>query len=239
MLSRTPPTVLGVLVHRVRSASGAYGSCPWSGNAGAVSLTPRSHRCGLDAPMPLLITPVSRGRCRPSPDRVPQGAPSDRHGGCVVARGLSVLARQWLLPVLSAPPGGVGGVYGDDSDAEFGRHGHEPGPQPGRGQAGDQLAEAFAVAGLLPGLLRGEVEVLDRDGEAVAFGPVQEADQGVAYLGVPVGGGAGQVVVDAGTPVSLLVSAPAAGRRLQSYVPEHVQVLSMPSRSAFTSARLP
>ncbi|MGP4091689.1 hypothetical protein, partial [Streptomyces sp. KR55] len=31
MLSRVPRTVLGTLVPRVRSASGAIGSCPWSG----------------------------------------------------------------------------------------------------------------------------------------------------------------------------------------------------------------
>src|SRR5437899_3192885 len=92
MLSRTSRTVLGVLVHRVRSASGAHGSCPWSGDAGAVSLTPRGFRSGLDGPMPRTIALVVRGRCRPSPDRVPQGAPADRHGGCVVARGLPVLA---------------------------------------------------------------------------------------------------------------------------------------------------
>ena len=81
MLGRTPRTVLGVLVARVRSASGRHGSCPWSGNAAAGFLTPRDARSGLDGPMPHRISPVLWGRCRPSPDRVSLGAPSDRHGG--------------------------------------------------------------------------------------------------------------------------------------------------------------
>ena len=45
--------------------------------------------------MPRTIALVVRGRCRPSPDRVPQGAPSDRHGGRVVAeRAWTVAADQ-------------------------------------------------------------------------------------------------------------------------------------------------
>src|ERR671923_2956118 len=99
MLSRTPRTVVGVLVARFRSASGAHGSCPWSGDAGAGSLTPRGLRSGLDGPMPVPIALVDTGGCRPSPDRVPQGAPADRHGRCVVAGGLPVLAGEGFLPV--------------------------------------------------------------------------------------------------------------------------------------------
>jgi hypothetical protein len=49
---------------------------------------------------------------------------------------------------------------------------------------------------LLACLLGGEIEVFDRDCEAVASGPVQQADEGVPYLGVAVAGGAGQVVAE-------------------------------------------
>ena len=121
MLGRTPRTVLGVLVARVRSASGRHGSCPWSGDAGAGSLTPRNTRSGLDGPMPRTITPVVWGRCRPSPDRVSLGAPSDRHGGSIVASGLAGRGGEGLLPVLGAPAAGVGRVDGDDRDACRGR----------------------------------------------------------------------------------------------------------------------
>src|SRR5882757_7492766 len=114
MLSRTPRTVLGVLVHRVLSASGAHGSCPWSGDAGAVSLTPGEAWSGLGGPMPRSIALVLRGRCRPSPDRASLGAPSDRHGGRVVAGYQTVLAGEGPFPVLGAPLGGVGRVDGDD-----------------------------------------------------------------------------------------------------------------------------
>jgi hypothetical protein len=48
----------------------------------------------------------------------------------------------------------------------------------------------------LPGGLRGEVEVLDGDRQAVAFGPVQWADQRVPHLCVAVSSGAGQVVAE-------------------------------------------
>src|SRR5436190_4620448 len=101
MLSRAPRTVLGVLVPRVRSASGAHESSPWSGDAGAGFRTPRGHRCSLDGPMPCTIALVVQGR--PSPDRVSQGGPADRHGGRVVASGFAVLAGEGLLPVLGAP----------------------------------------------------------------------------------------------------------------------------------------
>lgn len=94
MLSRTPRTVWGVLVPRVRSASGASGSCPWSGDAGAGFLTPRGFRSGLDGPMPATITLVVAGRCRPSPDRVPSGTPADRDARGIVSAGLAVLGGQ-------------------------------------------------------------------------------------------------------------------------------------------------
>jgi hypothetical protein len=74
MLSRMLRTVLSVLVARFLAAPGSSGSYPWSGNAGAGSLTPTGAASGLVGPMPLLIALVSRGRCRPSPDAVPEGA---------------------------------------------------------------------------------------------------------------------------------------------------------------------
>ena len=116
MLSRAPRTVLGAVVHRVPSAPGPIGSCPWSGCAGAVSLTPRATWPGLDGPMPRTITPVMRGRCHPTPDRVPQGAPTDRHRSGGVSGSPSFLTVQWLLPVLGAPLRGVGRIHGDDRD---------------------------------------------------------------------------------------------------------------------------
>ncbi|GHH80657.1 hypothetical protein GCM10017771_00530 [Streptomyces capitiformicae] len=116
MLSRTPRTVLGVLVARVRSASGRHASCAWSGNAGAGSLTPEGSWSGLDGPMPTTIALVVVGRCRPSPDRVPLGASSDRHGGSLVASGLPVVVGEGLLPVLGAPLRGIGRVDCDDGD---------------------------------------------------------------------------------------------------------------------------
>src|SRR4051812_47323607 len=129
MLSRTPRTVLGVLVPHFHSASSADGSCPWSGHAGAGSLTPKNARSGLDGPMPLLITPVNRGRCHPSPDRVSLGAPSDRHGSSIVASGLTVRRGEGLLPVLGAPLRGVGRVDGDDSDTRLVGHRRQPGAE--------------------------------------------------------------------------------------------------------------
>src|ERR1044072_6007107 len=106
LLSPAARTVVAPLVACFRSASGADGSCPWSGNAGAGFLTPRSHRCGLDGPMPHSIAPVLWGRCRPSPDRVSQGAPADRHGGRVVAWGFFFFFLVGLFCSVGAPPGG-------------------------------------------------------------------------------------------------------------------------------------
>ncbi|MEU7380087.1 transposase [Streptomyces sp. NPDC042207] len=61
VLSRVPRTVVGTLVARFRSASGANGSCPRSGNAGAGSLAPRAARYGLDSPLPHRITHGAMG----------------------------------------------------------------------------------------------------------------------------------------------------------------------------------
>ncbi|HEX2300039.1 MAG TPA: hypothetical protein VHH34_16265, partial [Pseudonocardiaceae bacterium] len=72
MLSRVPRTVLGTLVARFRSTAGRRASGARSGQVGAGFLTPSGLRSGLDGPMPTTITPVGVGRCRPSPDRVPE-----------------------------------------------------------------------------------------------------------------------------------------------------------------------
>src|SRR5262249_32965028 len=122
LLSRTSRTVLGVLGHRVRSMSGRHGSGPWSGYAGAGSLTPGVAWSGLSGPMPDTIAPVVAGRCRPSPDRVALGASSDRHRGGFVPGGRVVLGGQGLLPVLSAPFGGVGRVHRNDADPGLNAH---------------------------------------------------------------------------------------------------------------------
>ena len=178
-------TVLDALVARVRSASGARIVSVVRGCGGGFPHAPGA-RSGLDGPMPHTITLVVWGRCRPSPDRVPEGASSDRDASGIVTGGLAGLAGEGLLPVLGAPPGGVGRVDGDDADAEFGGHGDQPGPELAGGHAGDQLAEPLPAAVLLAGLLRGEVQVLDRDGDVAASCPVQQAGEGVPDLGVAV-----------------------------------------------------
>src|SRR5262249_53451930 len=157
-------TVLSILVPRVRSASGPDASRAWSGKCGAGYLTPTGTRCGLDAPMPRPITPVNRGRCRPSPDRVPLGAPANRDARRIVTGSLAVLAGERLLPVLGAPPAGVGRVHRDDRDA--GRVGHrgQARAQPAGRHTADQLPKPLAASVLLAGLVRPEVQVLDRDG---------------------------------------------------------------------------
>lgn len=83
-LSRVPRTVLGTLVPRVRSASGADASGAWSRIMGSGFVTPRGTWSGLDGPMPAPITLVGTGRCRPSPDRVSLDPSSNRHGRSVV-----------------------------------------------------------------------------------------------------------------------------------------------------------
>jgi hypothetical protein len=113
--------------------------------------------------MPVTIALVVMGRCRPTPDRVSEGASSDRDArGIVTGDGAGGRGHR-LVPVLGAPPGGVGRVNRHDRQAEFGGHGHEPGLELAGGDAGDQLAEPLAAAVFLAGLVRGEVQILDTD----------------------------------------------------------------------------
>lgn len=155
-------------------------SCAWS---------------GLGGPMPRSIALVLRGRCRPSPDRVPEGASPDRNADGIVTGHLSFLRGEGLLPVLIAPHRCVRRVHGNDRQAVFGRHGHEPGLELAGGDAGDELPEALTSAVLLAGLLGGEVQVLQADGfDAAPVGPVQQLADGVPDLGVTVVCAAGQVV---------------------------------------------
>lgn len=167
--------------------------CGWAG-----SLTLSCTWCGLGGPMPHTISPVVWGRCRPTPDRVSEGASPDGDTGGIVTGHLASGRGQRFLPVLPAPHRGVGRIDRDDDQALFGGHRYQPGLEFPGGDAGDQLPEPFAAAVLLPGLLRAEVEVLDTDRRHTAlFGPVQEAGQGVADLCVTVSGGAGEVVGEA------------------------------------------
>jgi hypothetical protein len=129
----------------------------------AGSLTSSGPSIGLDGPMPVTIALVVMGRCRPSPDRVSEGASSDCDARGIVTGGGAAGRGHGLLPVLCAPPGGVGRVNGHDREAEFGGHGDEPGLELAGGDAGDQLAEPLAPAVFLAGLLRGEVQILNTD----------------------------------------------------------------------------
>ena len=131
----------------------------WAG-----SLTPSWAWSGLGGPMPRSIALVLRGRWRPSPDRVPEGASPDRDASGIVTGHLSFLRGEGLLPVLLAPHRRVRRVYGNNRQAVFGRHGHEPGLE----LAGDELPEALTSAVLLAGLLGGEVQVLQADGFGAA-----------------------------------------------------------------------
>jgi hypothetical protein len=99
---------------------------------------------------------------------------------------------------LGAPPGGVGGVDGDDRDALLRGHGNKPGPQAGGREPGDQAPELLTATVFLAGLPVGEVEVFqaDRDRTALA-GPVQEPGGGVPDLGVTMVRATGQVVGEA------------------------------------------
>jgi hypothetical protein len=152
----------------------------------ASSLTPTVTRSGLGGPMPVTIAPVVTGRCRPSPDRVSEGASSDRDTGGIMTGHLAARSDQRLPPVPATPLGGAGGIDRDDRQTKLGGHGDEPGLELARRDAGDQLPEPFSAAVLLPGLLRGEVQVLDRDGrDADPFRPVQEPGDGVPELCVP------------------------------------------------------
>ncbi|MET4641817.1 hypothetical protein ABID95_001538 [Streptomyces atratus] len=110
-----------------------------------------------------MITPVVWGRCRPTPDRVSEGASPDRDAGGIVTGHLPVGGGQRFLPVLGTPHAGVGGIHRDNTQALFGGHRHQPGLELGGRHAADELPEPLAAPVLLPGLLTSEVEVLDAD----------------------------------------------------------------------------
>src|SRR3954453_6843847 len=195
MLSRASRTVLDVLVTRFRSTAGRRASGARSGKVGAGFLTPTKLRSGLDDPMPRTITPVMRGRCRPSPDRMAEGASPDRDACRIVPGHLAGSGGKRLLPVLRAPAAGVGGVDRDDGDVLLGGHRHQPGFELRGGEAGDEAAETLVAAVLLAAGAVAEVKVLDRDrGSPAAPGVVQQPGQGVPDLRVPMLGGAGEVV---------------------------------------------
>jgi hypothetical protein len=169
-------------------------SCRWSGPGRTGSVTSSVTGHGLDAPMPARIRLVRAGRWRPSPGRVAEGAPSDHDARGLVPGGLPGGGAGGALPVLGAPPGGVGGVDGDDRDALLRGHGNKPGPQPGGREPGDQAPELLTATMFLAGLPLGEVEVLqaDRDRAALA-GPVQEPGGG----GCSPGAGTSRATPDA------------------------------------------
>ena len=112
----------------------------------------------------------SWGRCRPSPDRVSEGASPDRDARRIVPGHLASRCGQWFLPVLGAPPARVGGVDRDDRDVLLGGHRHQPGFQLRGGEAGEQAAEALVAAVLLAACALAEVEVLDGDRGSPACG---------------------------------------------------------------------
>src|SRR6266702_7559034 len=172
----TPRTVLGVLGSRVLIP---FGDSPPGGvvrGGWAGSVTPPGARCGLDGPMPGTIALVVPGRCRPSPDRIPEGAPSDRDARGVVTGGLTSRGGQRPLPVLTSPAGGVGRVDRDDRQALLGGHRHQAGLEFASRHTADEMPEPLAAAVLLSGLLAREVQILNTDrGHANLLGPVHQA----------------------------------------------------------------
>lgn len=121
---------------------------------------------------------------------------------------------------------------------------HAPGPPvgPGGSDAPQHHSGAVGAAVLLAGRLGGEVEVFDRDREAVAFGPVQQADEGVADLGVAVSGGAGQVVAEPewlADGVAVCVQAPGGGGGGRRWCRRRSDRSRGPWRSAAASRRAP
>src|SRR3954469_6299570 len=98
MLSRVLRTVLGTLVARFPSTARRRASGARSGNVGAGFLTPAGVRSGLDGPMPRTITLVGRGRCRPSPDRMSEGASPDRDACRIVPGNRAGFRGERLLP---------------------------------------------------------------------------------------------------------------------------------------------
>ncbi|MFC5752394.1 hypothetical protein, partial [Actinomadura rugatobispora] len=148
--------------------------------------------------MPAAIALVVAGRCRPSPDRVPEGASPDRDTGGIVSGHLSFAAGEGLAPVFIAPDRGVRRVHRDDGEVLLGGHRDQSGFEPAGRECGDELPESLLAAMLLAGLLGGEVQVLDTDRRDTApLGPVQQPADGVPHLGVAVVCGAGQVVAEA------------------------------------------
>ncbi|MBE1460122.1 hypothetical protein H4W79_004336 [Nocardiopsis terrae] len=114
--------------------------CALRGRA-AGSLTPGGLRWGLGGPRPAPIAPVGAGRCRPTPDRVPLGAPPDRDAGRIV-------------------PGRLAFAAGSARTSEAGTHaGGPPGgvsrrPRPGFAPCTDRTGE-----GVAPGRVAGEVRI--------------------------------------------------------------------------------
>lgn len=161
----------------------------------AVSVTPAGAWSGLGGPMPHTITLVGWGRCRPTPDRVSEGASPDRDAGGIVTGHLSARGGQRFPPVLTTPPGGVRGIDGDDGETVFGGHRDESRFELAGGHPGNDLPEPLPAAVLLPGLLGGEVEVLDRNGlDPGVPRPAQQPGEGVPDLGVTVACRSAQVV---------------------------------------------
>lgn len=145
-----PRTVLGTLVPRFRPTVRWHASCARSGNVGAGFLTPTGTRGGLGGPMPRTIALVMRGRCRPSPDRMSEGASPDRDARRIVPGNLAGRGGQGVLPVLGTPSGGVRRVHRHDADVLLGGHRHQPGAEFRGRETGDQTAETLVSAVLLP-----------------------------------------------------------------------------------------
>ncbi len=190
-----------------------HASCAWSGNAGAGSLAPEGLRSGLGGPMPVTITLVVTGRCRPTPDRMLLGASPDRDARGIVTGRPAVLGGEGFLPVLRATHRGVRRIDGNNRDAGRVSHRRQPGAELSGRHTGDDLPEPPAAAVFLAGLLGGEVEVLDGDGlDAARPGPVQQTGQGVADLRVAMISGPAEVVEEAtGLPDRVAVNVEAPG----------------------------
>ncbi|MFG1943209.1 hypothetical protein [Nonomuraea sp. NPDC048826] len=148
--------------------------------------------------MPAAIALVVAGRCRPSPDRVPEGTSPDRDTGGIVTGHLTSRGEQRFLPMLASPPGGVGRIDRDDRHVLLSGHRHQTGFELAGGDAGDELPEPLAPSVLLPGLVLAEVEVLDADRlHAAPLGPAQQPADGMPDLRVTVISLPGQVVGEA------------------------------------------
>src|SRR5262245_11870916 len=98
-------------------------------------------RSGLGGPIPTVITLVTVGRCRPTPDRMSEGASSDRHRGRLVAVCGATRSGEGLLPVLGSPHRGVGGIDSDHADTGLRAHAEQPRAEFAGGDTGDELSE--------------------------------------------------------------------------------------------------